>query len=338
MGKGIAIGGNIFVDYIKSIETFPRKGMLANILEERMSIGGCVSNTIIDLARMDGNLPLKALSCLGEDERSKFVLDLFKKNGINCEGIKIRSTISTGYTDVIAARSDNTRTFFNYRGSNSLFDIGDINFASLDVSILHMGYALLLDKFDGEDPQYGTVMARTLATAREYGIKTSLDVVSEDSDRFSRIVIPSLKYCDYLVINEVEGSLIAGIPVRDNGGKLSEQAVHDTCQKLKELGVTESVVLHCPEGGYLLDKSGYYTMPSVNVPPDFIKGTVGAGDAFAAGALYAFYQGWDPEKVLFLANCSAAANLSSADSVSGSRPLEELLALGGKYSGCCSEN
>jgi sugar/nucleoside kinase (ribokinase family) len=331
MGKGIAIGGNIFVDYIKTIETLPRKGMLANILEERMSIGGCVSNTIIDLARMDGNLPLKALGCLGEDERGKFVLDLFEKNGINREGIKIRSGISTGYTDVMAARADNTRTFFNYRGSNSLFDRGDINFASLDVSILHMGSALLLDKFDGEDPQYGTVMARTLAKAREYGIKTSLDVVSDDSDRFSRIVVPSLKYCDYLVINEVEGSLIAGIPVRDGGGKLSEEAMRTTCQKLKELGVTESVVLHCPEGGYLLDNSGYYTMPAVDIPPDFIKGTVGAGDAYAAGAFYAFYKGWGPEKVLFLANCSAAANLSSADSVSGSRPLEDLLALGGKY-------
>jgi sugar/nucleoside kinase (ribokinase family) len=331
MEKGIAIGGNIFVDYIKVIEAFPRKGMLANITEERMSIGGCVSNTIIDLARMDGDLPLKALGCLGEDERGKFALGLFEKNGVDCGGIRIRGDIATGYTDVMAARCDNTRTFFNYRGSNSLFDIGDIDFGALDVKILHMGYALLLDRFDGEDPEYGTVMARALAKARERGVKTSLDVVSEDSDRFSRIVIPSLRHCDYLVINEVEGSLIAGIPVRDGGGELLEQAVRGVCQKLKELGVIESVVLHCPEGGFLLDSSGYYTMPAVNVPRDFIKGTVGAGDAFAAGALYAFYQGWGPEKVLFLANCSAAANLSSADSVSGSRPLEELLALGKKY-------
>lgn len=331
MGKGIAIGGNIFVDYIKVIEALPPKGMLANITEERMSIGGCVSNTIMDLARMDKSLPLKALGCLGEDERGKFVLGLFEENGIDCGGIRIRKDISTGYTDVMAARCDNTRTFFNYRGSNSLFGIEDIDFDALDVNILHMGYALLLDRFDGEDPEYGTVMARALAGARERGIKTSLDVVSEDSDRFSRVVVPSLRHCDYLVINEVEGSLIAGIPVRGGGGELSEQALHDVCQKLKELGVAESVVLHCPEGGFLLDNSGYYTMPAVNVPRDFIKGTVGAGDAFAAGALYAFYQGWEPGKVLLLANCSAAANLSSADSVSGSRPLEELFDLGRKY-------
>jgi sugar/nucleoside kinase (ribokinase family) len=331
MKKGIAIAGNIFVDYIKVVENFPHVGMLANIVDERMSIGGCVSNTIIDLAKMDSLLSLKAVSVLGEDERSRFIIDLFRKYGIDYSRVRRLSEIATGYTDVITSRSDNTRTFFNFRGSNSVFDIGDIDFASLDVDLFHIGYALLLDCFDREDPEYGTVMARTLAKAKDTGIRTSMDVVSEDSDRFARIVIPSLKYCDYLIINEVEGSMITGIKVRDSAGKLLEGAMKDTCTKLKELGVLDTVILHCPEGGYLLGPDGYYSMLSLDVPRNCIKGTVGAGDAFAAGALYGFYQDWKPLKILNLANCSAAANLLSSDSISGARPLDELLAMGEKY-------
>jgi sugar/nucleoside kinase (ribokinase family) len=140
-----------------------------------------------------------------------------------------------------------------------------------------------------------------------------------------------LKYCDYLIINEVEGSLITGIKVRDNDGKLSSEEMKKTCTRLKCLGVLNTVILHCPEGGYLLGPEGFFFMPSINVPRDYIRGTVGAGDAFAAGALYGFYNGWAPLKILNTANCSAAANLSSADSISGARSLEELQSIGEKY-------
>jgi sugar/nucleoside kinase (ribokinase family) len=104
-----------------------------------------------------------------------------------------------------------------------------------------------------------------------------------------------------------------------------------TCARLKSLGVLNTVILHCPEGGCLLGPEGFFFMPSIKVPRDYINGTVGAGDAFAAGALYGFYHDWPPLKILNIANCSAAANLSSADSISGARGLEELQALGEKY-------
>jgi sugar/nucleoside kinase (ribokinase family) len=280
---------------------------------------------------MDPSLPLKAVSVLGRDERGRFVLDLFEKHGVDYSLIKVIPGVATGYTDVIASELDKTRTFFNYRGSNRFFGMEDIDFGALNAEILHIGYALLLDRFDQEDPEYGTVMARTLAKAREYGIKTSMDVVSENSDRFTRIVTPALKYCDYLIINEVEASLITGIKVREEDGKLSAKGMKENCARLKELGVLHTVVLYCPEGGCLLGPDGFFFMSAVPVPRDYIKGTVGAGDAFAAGALYGFYHSWDPLRILNTANCSAAANLSSVDSISGARSLEETLALGKKY-------
>ena len=45
-------------------------------------------------------------------------------------------------------------------------------------------------------------------------MKTSVDVVSEDSDRFARIVTPALKYVDYCILNEIEAGKTAGFKIR----------------------------------------------------------------------------------------------------------------------------
>ncbi len=42
--KKIAIAGNIILDVVKNIETFPQKGMLVNISETSYAVGGCVCN------------------------------------------------------------------------------------------------------------------------------------------------------------------------------------------------------------------------------------------------------------------------------------------------------
>ena len=60
------------------------------------------------------------------------------------------------------------------------------------------------------------------------------------------------------------------------------------------MGVNDLVVIHAPEGGYAMDRSRkYYQQESLKLPDGYIKGTVGAGDAFCAGILYSLYKEWD---------------------------------------------
>ena len=85
-------------------------------------------------------------------------------------------------------------------------DGSEIDFNASSAKIFHLGYLLLLDELDKEDPEYGTKAAALLAKARAAGMKTSIDVVSEDSDRFYKIIAPALKQVDYCILNEVEAS------------------------------------------------------------------------------------------------------------------------------------
>ena len=97
-------------------------------------------------------------------------------------------------------------------------------------------------------------------------------------------------------------------------------------------GVHEKVVVHCPEKGYCLDKSGKYTIvPSLKLPKGYIKGSVGAGDAFCAGALTGIYHGWSDEEILSFASASAVMALGSPDATSGLRTMAEIRQYCGQF-------
>ena len=331
MGEGIAICGNIFLDHVKVVDTFPGEGMLAHILAQDRCVGGCVNNTIINLSRLESEAPLYAVGCVGADEDGRYLLQELGRYGIRTDHVSVREEGSTGYTDAIVSTRNHTRTFFNLQGVNAGFGPEDIP-EDLPVRMAHLGYALLLDAMDQPDDEYGTVMARVLAGLRRRGIHTSIDVVSEESGRFQQVVIPALRFCSYLIVNEVEAGMIAGIPARNPDGALAEERLPEICRKLLSHGVEECVILHCPELGCWMGHDGEFcSVPSLALPEDQIASTVGAGDAFCAGALYGLYHRLPPEELLGLAAGAAAASLTGDSSVNGLTGLEQVAGLREKY-------
>ena len=75
-----------------------------------------------------------------------------------------------------------------------------------------------------------------------------------------------------------------------------------------------------------IDKEGKFTkVDSIKLPKGFIKGSVGAGDAFCAGSLYAIYNEYGDKETLEFANLVAINCLSEKDSISGVKAKENLL-------------
>jgi sugar/nucleoside kinase (ribokinase family) len=66
---------------------------------------------------------------------------------------------------------------------------------------------------------------------------------------------------------------------------------------------------------------------SLRVAQADILSTVGAGDAFAAGVLYAFHEGETVQTALQYGSCVAAASLSGSGASEAVRSLRECLAL-----------
>ena len=289
--------------------------------------GGAVCNTIIDIAKLDPSMPLYALGKIGEDAEGDLILEnLGKHPNIDTKNV-IREGISA-FTLVLNDMISKERTFFTYLGANSKFDVEDVDTEALKCNIFHIGYILLLNALDQSDDEYGTRMARLLHAVQQRGIKTSIDVVSEASDRFTRLVQPALKYTDYCIINELEAGQSTGIALRDEAGKLLYDNIPLALRRMKELGVSTWAVIHCPEGGFGLDENNnYIARESLHLPEGYIKGSVGAGDAFCAGVLCGAEHGDKLEDAIVLGIASAAASLSEASATDGLRTQAEVMAL-----------
>lgn len=307
--NGIAVAGSVIVDKINEISAYPNIGELTQIRGIQNAIGGCVSNVAVDLKKIAPNLTISAVGCLGDDPEGVFVTETLTAAGLDTSGLRVMAGEKTSFTDVMSIPGGQ-RTFFTYPGASANFGVADVNFDALESKIFHLGYFLLLQKVDDGDG------IKILQKALEYGMETSIDLVSENSDRYG-LVLPCLPYTDYLIINELEAGNLAGMePTNENLGAIAK--------KLKDLGVRKKVIIHKPDCSVCCSEEGISCVGSYMLPDGYIQGTTGAGDAFCAGALIGIYNGWSDVQVMEFASGCAVMALGCADATSGMRTEQEI--------------
>ena len=330
--RGLLAGGNWIIDQVKIIDVYPQPEQLGNIRRQSQGTGGAPYNVLIALAKSGVSFPLYGAGLVGKDALGEQILDNCRQCKIDLRYIGVTRKAPTSYTDVMTEEGHGRRTFFHARGANALWRGEDLNFSKIPARIFHLGYLLLLDALDQPDSKYGTKAARLLAQAQRAGLKTSVDVVSENSDRFPKIVNPALKYVDYCILNEIEAGKTTGFVIRQPDGRLDTAALRHAAGALLEQGVRELVVIHFPEGAFARTRKGAGIWQSaLKLPANYIAGTAGAGDAFCAGVLMGLHEEWEMERSLFTGACIAAASLSDASCTAGIKTLRSSLALAKKF-------
>ena len=308
--NGISVAGTALVDTICDIASYPNCGELTQIRGIERAVGGCVPNVTMDLKTIRPELPVRAISKVGCDSNGDFLIKTLKQAGINCSGIAKAPEERTSFTDVMSVVGGQ-RTFFTYAGACASFGHENIPFDDINSKILLLGYFLLLQKVDNGDG------VQILREAQQRGMKTAIDLVSENSTRYS-LVLPCLRFTNYLIVNEIEAGHLADMtPTDDNLPKIAE--------RLRKLGVQDKVIIHKSDRALCLSDDGLSVVGSCIVPEGYIKGTTGAGDAFCAAALIGLHSDWPDEKILTFASAAAAVSLSSADATSGLKSEEEIL-------------
>ena len=329
---GLLAAGNWIIDQVKIIDVYPQRDQLANIRGQSQGTGGSPYNVLIDLARLEAPFPLMAAGLVGQDDLGRTILEDCKRHHIDTRLLQSTPLAPTSYTDVMTEQNNGHRTFFHHRGANALWNGAGLDFKNTSARIFHLGYLLLLDALDESDPKHGTKAAALLRRAQAAGLKTSVDVVSEDSDRFAGVVLPALRHVDYCILNEIEAGKTTGFAIREADGALNTTGLRHAAGALLQSGVRELVVVHFPEGGFARTRDGEnFWQASLNVPNKHIAGTAGAGDAFAAGVLLGLHEGWDMPKCLLTGVCVAAASLSHPTCTGGVKSLPAALKLAKKF-------
>ena len=330
--SGLLAGGNWIIDQVKIIDVYPQPEQLGNIRAQSQGTGGAPYNVLISLAKSGAPFPLFGAGLVGQDSLGEEILTHCRQSGIDVRHLGRTPKAPTSYTDVMTEQGQGRRTFFHARGANALWRGDDLDFAKSRARIFHLGYLLLLDALDAPDAKFGTRAARLLAEAQRAGIKTSVDVVSEDSDRFAKIVTPALKHVDYCILNEIEAGKTTGLKIRLPDGSLDKVALRHAAGALLQQGVRELVVVHFPEGAFARAHRGKDVwQSSLKLPARHIAGTAGAGDAFCAGVLLGLHEGWDVSRCLVTGVCMAAASLSDATCTAGVKSLSSSMGLARKF-------
>ncbi len=328
--KGITVAGSLIADNFYITDTYPDIGRLTNIRDVMRGVGGS-GNLVLDLAKLDPLLPIKVSAVVGEDANGTFVKETLDQY----ENVDVRNIVQEGdssMTMVIEPTDSKQRTFFYLPASSDVYDESYIDWEQLDAKIFQLEYLLLMKKVDSFDSQYGTQGARILHEAQKRGMKTSIDIVSEDSDRVKTIVMSSLKYTDYCTINEIEAESITGVTLYQNG-RLLEENVSQALEILASMGVSTWAIIHSPSCGYGMNckTKEIVRVPSLTLPAGYIKGTTGAGDAYCSGVLYGAYQDQTIKEAMELGTACAACSLSGVDGTSGMRSYHEVLKILEQY-------
>ncbi len=326
--QGIIAAGSWIVDHVKMIDRFPAQDTLATIESSSDGSGGSPYNILIDLAKLGATMPLHAAGLVGDDADGRKILGDCAAHGIDTSAMRTTRDADTSYTDVMTVRETGRRTFFHCRGANALFDESHVDPDATDAKHFHVGYLLLLDRLDEIAPDGTTGASRLLKRASEAGMLTSVDLVSEDSDRFAAVMAPALPHIDFLIINELEAARTSGVDVTING-KPDAAKLTVAAERLIDAGVRRWVIIHHPDGALARSGKGEIVEHgSVRLPDGYIRGAAGAGDAFAAGALLGIHDELPMERCMKIAACAAAASLGDPTCTGGILPLEECLRFG----------
>lgn len=315
--SGIIAGGNWIVDYVKIIDLYPEEERLVNISNHQTSNGGAPYNVLKALVQLGANFPLEGIGKIGNDKNGSHLLEDCQKVNIDTSQIHVDKDLNTSFTDVMTVENTGKRTFFHFRGANAFLRENDFDFSKSKAKIFHLGYLLLLDYLDVVQKNGMTGSALVLKKAKSQGFMTSVDVVSEQSNRFNQIIPPSLPYVDVLFMNEFETQMLTHIQI-SKGREIDYNLAREAAYQIFQFGVLQWIVIHFSTGVIAFHRNGESVYQAgINIPKSLVKGTVGAGDAFAAGVLYGLHENMSMEKCLKIGVCVAASSVLSPTSTEG---------------------
>lgn len=323
MKPSIVAAGYADVDIIKTIETFPDRHGLVSITNINRALGGAACNCGLDLAKLAPDTVIKPLAIYGNDEHGAFIDEKFAE----CPNIDTSLVVrkgSTGFTDVLDEADTSVRTFLCYRGANAMFDVDTVDTEVLDCGIFHIGYICLMDALDRPDDEYGTRMARLLHKVHKAGIITSVDAITDSTGRHRTLMPAAMKYADIMCVNEHEAGAAFDMQLRLPDGSIDIDGMEKALRKFRENGVAKWAVIHAPELAVGIDESDNIVfVPGIRLPEGFIKGTVGAGDAFVSGLLLGARDGLRLSEAINDGIAAAVTSLSQPGASDGVLPMPE---------------
>ena len=333
----VVVAGHICLDIIPGLTEMPdlRASVLAEAGPAVISAGGPVGNVGIALHRL--GVPVQLKGKIGDDAFGHALLDVLRGRDPNlAAGMIVAPGETTSYSVVFSAPGVD-RMFLHCPGANHTFGAADIPLDRLaGARILHFGYPPLMRRLylDG-----GAELHALLATVRERGLVTSLDVCQPDphgdagridwAGLLARalpavdVFAPSFDELCFMLDGDAHRVLDLG-QLRVLADRVLAMGPAVAAFKLGDQGLylrtsSDGAALERLCGALTLDQAAWRDR-EVLAPcfrPTRVAGTTGSGDCTIAGLLAALLRGEDPLTVATSATAVGACSVEAPDATGG---------------------
>ncbi|MEO7837747.1 MAG: carbohydrate kinase family protein [Anaerolineales bacterium] len=301
----ILVAGEINPDLILSGNVIPEFGQVEKLIDDAtLAIGSSSAVFACGAARL--GLRVAFIGVCAEDVFGHFMLNEMQKHEVDVSNVILRADGQTGLSVILNQPFDyaqGDRAILTHLGLIPALQASDISDALLrQARHLHVASYFLQTELQPDLPNL-------FRRAHSFGLTTSLDTNYDPSEQwlgFDEL----LSVTDVFLPNKTEALSIT---------KLNdvESAVRQLANKSKLVAIKLGAdgALACQDNLIIHSDS-----ISVNVVD-----TVGAGDSFDAGFMYAYLNHWELEKSLRLACVCGALSTQSAGGTDGQPTLAEAM-------------
>jgi ribokinase len=282
-------------------ETVPASGFMRGH-------GGKGSNQAIAAARAGGDVSF--FTFVGDDLFGREAIESWRIEGIHNKAVVIKGE-ATGAAGIFVNADTGGNAITVFPGASRLMKSGDMDRVEADIAAS--------DVFVVQLEQPVEVAYRGLELAHKHRVATILNpapAVSLPDDIFA--------FCDYILPNESESSLLTGLPV-----ETPEQA-QAAARVLLSKGVRNVIVTLGEKGALFCDKNESFLVGPVNAGK--CVDTTGAGDGFTAGFAVGLGHGLTTRAAMEFATALAGISVTRRGAAPSMPTRTEIEAVLGKNS------
>ena len=297
-------------------------------------VGGGAINVAVAWQRL--GLAVAPLVKIGHDLNGEEILQSLRQQGLSTELVRYSETLGSGVSVLISAH-DRNAAIFTYRGANTRLRQSDFSaqdFAGIDL--------VFISNLSNESADcYPEIINLAQQAGSKVAVNPGIRQITTRGSKFAS----SLQGVDLLTMNKTEAEAVMAFVADGDKPQIAVQQLEagnkkarlwreglrkesmqmplaEFMARVRARGADMVCITDGTDGSYLATAAGLYFCPSQKVE---VKGTAGAGDAFAATLSYSLFSGIEPKQALAMAGINSGAVVTQLDTQSGLLTKSELL-------------
>ncbi len=282
---------------------------LARVEHFSRHLGGSSANIAVGLARL--GLRVGMISCVGHDALAEYLLDFLRQEGVDTQFVRMVDGFNTSLClTEVSPPNHFPQVFYRCEAADTRVTVGPAERSYIRQARLFVTNGTSLAKSPARE---ATLDA--LKTARAARLRTVFDIDYRESSwgrpqEACQIARQALPWVDVVLANEDELFLVTG--QRDPKAQVDVILSAGVGLLVRKLG-SKGVEAYSANGSL-----------SATPRPTTTVSTIGAGDGFAAGFLYALYRELPLNECLHYGNAAAAMVVSRVSCSDAMPRLDEL--------------